>query len=391
LHEQLENQISQASAGRAMAQDDEAAGTLWVQITNLSGQMVVENKAFLGSMNIKTLKQMLQSVCLVSFFRQKLLLDGRVLRDNDILAVVASGAPRPLPLTLVVQSLSPELGNRLLEAAHRCDAFIVENFLKRSADPNCANQGRYTPLYMASERGGAEVISLLIEAGSKLSWALSNGMAAQHIAAQNGHVAVVKQLLEARADLEQATETGFTALYLSSMNGHRDVVQYLCEARANTEAASERGTSLNIASSNGHLEVVLLLSEAKADLHDENQKNMPSALHMASMKGHVDIVRFLVESGLDPSLPSVDGATPLHLAAMMGKLQVVQWLCEAGAEKDKRMHSGPTAWQLANHNGHVQVACYLQRVGSEVTWHWRLLAFFAQVAQHPCCARRRRD
>ena len=131
--------------------------------------------------------------------------------------------------------------------------------LANGADVNQANNNGATPLYIASQDGRAEVVSLLLsKEGVDVNAALSDGATPLYIASQKGHTDIVNLLLNATGiEVNQAEESGGTPLYIASQNGHAEVVKLLLANGADVNKADSEGdTPLFIASHNGHAEVV---------------------------------------------------------------------------------------------------------------------------------------
>ena len=90
---------------------------------------------------------------------------------------------------------------------------------------------------LAAERGYAEVVRLLVEAGADKDVASNRGNTALMLAALEGHAEVVRVLVEAGADMNMADSYGNTARMLAADEGHAAVVQLLMEAGAGQDMA----------------------------------------------------------------------------------------------------------------------------------------------------------
>jgi ankyrin repeat protein len=81
------------------------------------------------------------------------------------------------------------------------------------------------------------------------------------LASGRGHAEVIRLLLGAGADVNVQSNDGSTALMPASMYNHPEVVRLLLGARANVNVQSNNGwTALALASHFGHVDVVRLLS-----------------------------------------------------------------------------------------------------------------------------------
>ena len=87
-------------------------------------------------------------------------------------------------------------------------------------------------LYCAAANGCAEIVKMLIEAGSDVH---TNDDAALRLASSRGHVETVKVLLKAGADLH--AEEG-AALRWALENGHDEVVDLLNESASKNKSSA---------------------------------------------------------------------------------------------------------------------------------------------------------
>ena len=85
-----------------------------------------------------------------------------------------------------------------------------------------------TPLWVASERGHARVLRLLLEARADKDCQNTFGQSPLWIASSKGHVDIVRLLLEARADKNRAdTVLGETPLGIAVAKGHAQIASML--------------------------------------------------------------------------------------------------------------------------------------------------------------------
>ena len=73
---------------------------------------------------------------------------------------------------------------------------------------NQANNDGDTPLYVACEKGHAEVVTTLLDANADKNQADNDGDTPLYVACQKGHTEVVTTLLDANADKNQANNDG---------------------------------------------------------------------------------------------------------------------------------------------------------------------------------------
>jgi len=120
-----------------------------------------------------------------------------------------------------------------------------------------------------------------------------------HVASGRGHAEVVRLLLRHNADLNVrcTSHHNWTPLHLASWNGHPKVVQLLLEHGVDINAQSTSlSTPLKFASESGHLEVVRLLLRNGADLHIRDKYGR-TPCQRATWRGHIEVARLLLEHG----------------------------------------------------------------------------------------------
>jgi len=174
-----------------------------------------------------------------------------------------------------------------------------------------------TPLFVASERGGAEVVRVLLGRGASVrcseaqqNW---NGLCAIHITALRGHAPVIKLLLEAGAPVDSVAADGSTPLHaaategepglrpptpLSVMDGALDV---LIAAGGDVSARRADGLgALEVAAQAGRTTAVSRLLAAGAELRAEgSDSDAVPALLLAVQAGHHGVVAALRRGGAD--------------------------------------------------------------------------------------------
>jgi len=243
-------------------------------------------------------------------------------------------------------------------------------------DVNQADNNGATPLYVASHRGNSEVVSMLLaKQDIDVNQANNNGATPLYIASENdkfasqeGLTRVVSMLLAKQGiDVNQAKDNGATPLLIASEKGRADVVSMLLAKQGvKVNQATNTGTTpLYIASENGHAEVVSMLL-AKQGI-DVNQADRVGAtpLFIASQNGHSEVVSMLlakqdvkVNQPLDDGAD--DGATPLFIASVKGHAEVVkELLAKQDIDVNQAKNNGATPLLIASEEGHAEVVSML--------------------------------
>ena len=252
-----------------------------------------------------------------------------------------------------------------LHYAALCGIHDVVEFLivEHSQDANvrCFDE-QETPFHVASRRGHADVVQLLLEHGAEAKARDRLRRTPLLLASHNGHAEVARVLLENGADTEDQDNRNRTPLLLASADGHVEVARVLFEYGADKEARDyEKRTPLLLASQGGHLEVARVLLEHDADRETRDMYDW-SSLQRASIGGHVEVARVLLEHGADVKAPDRYNRTPLHFA--QGD-DVAQFFLNHGADANALDIKGRTPLHLASERGRVGAARVLLEHGVE--------------------------
>jgi ankyrin repeat protein len=223
-----------------------------------------------------------------------------------------------------------------------------------------------TALQTAAVGGHKEVVQVLVKAGADVN--AQGGMhgTALQAAVVRGHKEVVQMLVKAGADVNAQGGMYNTALQAAVVRGHKEVVQVLVKAGADVNAeGGEYGTALQAAVEGGDNEVVQMLVETGADVNVEGRV-YTTALQAAAVKGHKEVVQMLVKAGADVNAQGGMYGTALYAVAVRGHNEVVQVLVKAGADVNAQGGMHGTALQAAAVRGHKEVVQMLVKAGADV-------------------------
>lgn len=232
------------------------------------------------------------------------------------------------------------------------------------------------PIHVASQRGHAGVLQVLLDYGDDMELLKQkvmlvnqpdkHGMMPICKAAKAGHEDVVRLLAGHGAHLEQPRHNSFTPLLVAVREGHAAVVLALAESKADLNAADQEGfTPVFVAAGRGRDEVVRVLSECGADVNQTNRGGC-TPVFIAAQEGHEAAVRVLVEKGADVNIADTDGATPVCKASDRGHGSIVQVLASLGANVNQPMFHGATPLCIAALAGHAEVVQILAENGADV-------------------------
>ena len=223
----------------------------------------------------------------------------------------------------------------------------------------------YTSLLAAVEKPGADVVEVLIDAGSDVEAKLGERgeRSPLLLASEFGNLRVVEVLLKAGADVCVTDNKGDTCLTLATHHGHTETVRtLLCMPGVDVYKSNNRGnTSLHLAPD--HSAVVQLLIDAGADVEAKNSfGNTP--LHWACQVGELDSAQMLVKAGADVCAVDDESTTCLILAAQHGHTATVRYLVGLN-NVNHRDYRGHTALHHARQKQHTGVVQVLLKHGAE--------------------------
>jgi ankyrin repeat protein len=256
------------------------------------------------------------------------------------------------------------LGETALMAAARTGRVdAIAALLARGAGVNAQETWRnQTALMWASVEGHADAISELLRAGADVKARSVGDFTALMFAVRGGHLEATRRLLAGGADVSDAAPDGTRVLTMAIVNAHYELAALLLEKGADPNAADPRGSALHALSwmrnpgyaaapprtPTGAVDSLdlarsLLVRGAKPNLRvtwkevpfdrDLGTVRSPASISIgrnwmsfvgatpffiAAKGADIALMRLLIEHGADPSIPTVQNATPLMAAAGLG-------------------------------------------------------------------------
>ncbi len=185
----------------------------------------------------------------------------------------------------------------------------------------------------AVENGDAKALKKLIGDGADIKTKDKNGKAAVVIATEKGYAEVLKILLESGADPNgKYFKNPKANLFVMAMhNNHLDAALVLLQSGANADFNHKyQGgkTALMLAIEAGKQELVTYLLMKKFDL-DLGDDFGNTALMYAVKQNLFSVAKKLLELGADPTLRQVDGKTALDIAKSQNNQSLIRILSEA--------------------------------------------------------------
>jgi ankyrin repeat protein len=260
---------------------------------------------------------------------------------------LVAGCLLVLALNLSAQTQTTPLHQAVLTG----DRAAAQRLIRSGADVNAANRYGVTPLLVATQRGNAELIELLLKGGASVPVAeakLPEGQTLLMHAARTGQVASMKALIAAGSNPNaRETRSGTTAAIWAATSSRAQAIRVLAEAGADLNVLSkvtlyphtQNGVLLSgleegysyvgqtvlprggwsaamFAAREGATEAVRALAESGANLNLTDPEGT-TALIIAVINGHYDVVSALIEKGADPNIADIKGMTPLYAAVDM--------------------------------------------------------------------------
>ena len=245
------------------------------------------------------------------------------------------------------------------------------------------------PLFIASDRGRAEIVRMLISLGTcnVNRMVPATGATPIVVASHKGHIDVVRILLEVGADANQVMTDGSSALLMAADQGFPDVVRLLLEHGADAGKATETGGNfpLYAATQRGDVGTMALLLEpsggggggggdsgdgdtinsggnesrgGKGEGEGEGEGNDDSEGGGGSDVGSGRVSR-TSNNTVRVDQTTKQGTTSLWIAARKGYLQAVKLLASFGADAKTHNKAGFSALWIASQEGHIDVVRYL--------------------------------
>jgi uncharacterized protein len=270
-----------------------------------------------------------------------------------------------------------EVRNRLVNAG----ADGTQRLTTDRADLFEEEQGGFTPLLFAAQRGDLDSAKLLIDAGADVNDSAPNGASALVIATHSGHGALATFLLEKGAD-PNADGAGYAPLHAAILRADQSLVKSLLSRGARPNAVLAKATPVRRASQDwamnpawvgatpiwlaarfGDAETMRTLAHAGADgrfiMPDGSTVLMaPVATGPDRRRGVIagvnptdpaevernalSAIKEAVGFGVDVNATNTAGDTALHGAASRRYNSVIQFLADSGARLDVKNKKGQT-------------------------------------------------
>ncbi len=261
-------------------------------------------------------------------------------------------------------------------------------------------QGGYTPMLFAAQKGDAESVRLLISAGADVNDVAPLGTSALVVAAHSGNSATAAFLLEVGAD-PNAAGAGYTALHAAILRRDFALINALVSHHADLEIPVTKATQARrnatdymfggpligaraywLAARFNEPEVMRTLAAAGAKVAATTPDGTTPL--MAAMgtpwpgagfsippdsveqeRTALGAVKAAIELGADVNAANKNGDTAMHVAVNRGFDSIVDVLAKAGAKIDMKNARGQTPLALATRLGHDATIELLHKLGAK--------------------------
>ncbi|TYZ61650.1 hypothetical protein PybrP1_010649 [[Pythium] brassicae (nom. inval.)] len=267
-------------------------------------------------------------------------------------------------------------------ASRKGHAAVVELLLRHGAVANLQDDEGNTALHGA---GAPDVARILLTSAFKTNPNIPNrrGQTPLHVAAAAGSVAVVDLLIRSGCQQDIVDDQGQTAFHVAAAHGHTAVALVLLrENEAFERSQSFRQQSEKVLLANGDATARdadarrASLEAGETDAPPQfvvNQEDLKgnTALHLAAMSPSErcqKMLQLLLENGADPNRTNWFGYTPLHLfcSHQSGPESIIDVFIEHGVDIHVQSLDGSTALHLAVGRASEAVAVALVIAGAQV-------------------------
>lgn len=279
---------------------------------------------------------------------------------------------------------------RIADAARKGNRTEIESLIRQAVDVNSAEGDGMTALHWAALNGDADMARMLISAGANVRAATRlGGYTPLFMASERGRASVIDVLLKAGADPKATAMGGFTPLMSAAMSGSQESIRLLLDRGAdpNARESEHEQSPLSFAASFNRPDAIEVLLKHGANPNvatktlppaasRPNPEAPPPAAPAPAAPGGTSPAKAAADKE-KPAAVQFEGGekggrnprgrlTPLMFAAREGGAEAVRKLLDGGADINARGADYSTALLLATINGHLDLAEYLVSRNADV-------------------------
>ncbi|RNJ52775.1 hypothetical protein D7B24_002884 [Verticillium nonalfalfae] len=216
----------------------------------------------------------------------------------------------------------------------------------------------------AISRGSAEIVSILVSHGAKLSGTQQDCEILEMVVGTN-NAALTRELVKLGQSIDKLNPKDKLEFLLEvTRKEYVDCVEAFLEQCEDRSLANEvsRVTPIHLAAEVGNVTIFNMLAEGGFSLHKRTQYGQ-TPLHLAALQGRAEIIREL-RGVISTENQDGNGNTPLHWASSKGHETAVKELLRQGASVRAKNDYGITPLHLACSEKHVTVAQALLDAGA---------------------------
>ena len=252
----------------------------------------------------------------------------------------------------------------------------VRQLVQSGADVDMRNVCGETPLYSAASNGCIDVVQFLIEHNADVNACCravaddnlqhDGGTSPLSVASKKGYAEIVRLLLTNKADSEMRDSYGCTALFRAAQNGQTSVLDALIDHGADVDAITyNRRSPLCQAAVQGKINTVKILLRNNANFTCTEGDCAYTPTFVAALCEHEveAILQLMINyDAYEGPVRHCDTYLTLVYAAYSGRLSVVKILAEHGFDVHERTYNSFEAADVAGYYGHVNIVSFLNNV-----------------------------
>ncbi|MHC1704037.1 MAG: ankyrin repeat domain-containing protein [Tenuifilaceae bacterium] len=224
--------------------------------------------------------------------------------------------------------------------------------IEKGADINALDNEKHTPLHLASQNGIMDIVTVLVKSGAKLELKDDYGRTPLLLGSrERGGADLIRILLEAGANINSIDNSGYNSLSLAAWRGKKAVVDVLLDHK--TALPDNNNVLVTLVSSSVQKALVRLFRYIVDAGFDP--KTIKTFLNDAAAGGSKEIVSDLISKGFKVNEIDINGWSPIHYAAYNGRFDAVSMLIEKGADINCRNLLGQTPFNIADEKGFITI------------------------------------